>query len=102
MPDYSFLLTYASDLCRCRSSSYDPFLDLSVPIHKGESEPPKRCKCDAGEKKGFYFDSVYCEPFLDHETTPTLARAFYIPWYSDQTASYGAYHVLQKLTCDCN
>ena len=70
--------------------------------HSRESEPPKRCKCDAGEKKGFYFDSVYCEPFLDRETTPTLARAFYIPWYSDQVASYGAYHVLQKLTCDCN
>jgi len=41
MLDYSFLLTYASVLCRCRSSSYDPFLDLSVPIHKGESEQPK-------------------------------------------------------------
>jgi alpha-1,2-mannosyltransferase len=70
--------------------------------HTRESEPPKRCKCDAGERKGFYFDSVYCEPFLDRETTPLLARAFYIPWYSDQRASYGAYHVLQKLTCDCN
>lgn len=41
MLDYSFLLTYAFVLCRYRSSSYDPFLDLSVPIHKGESEPPK-------------------------------------------------------------
>lgn len=41
MLDYSFFLTYVFVLCRCRSSSYDPFLDLSVPIHKGESEPPK-------------------------------------------------------------
>ena len=37
----SCLVDYTSVLYRCRSSSYDPFLDLSVPIHKGESEPPK-------------------------------------------------------------
>jgi len=63
-----------------------------------EREPPPNC-CGADAKSSNRFESVFCEPFLDRETSPLLARAFWVPGYSPSVASFGAYHILQRINC---
>ena len=63
---------------------------------EAEREAPP-CICEAKPKSSMRFESVFCEPFLDRETSPLLARAFWVPGYSGPRASFGAYHILQRV-----
>jgi alpha-1,2-mannosyltransferase len=44
---------------------------------------------------------AFVKDFLHSESTPTLARAFWIPGYSDKIAVWGKYYVLERVDCDC-
>jgi hypothetical protein len=63
-----------------------------------EREPPANC-CGVDAKTSNRFESVFCEPFLDRETSPLLARAFWVPGHSAGVASFGAYHIMQRIDC---
>lgn len=56
-----------------------------------------RCECYGSSTVRWH--SLLQIPFLDAESTPSLARAFWIPGYSDKRAKWATYHVLQKLDC---
>jgi alpha-1,2-mannosyltransferase len=45
--------------------------------------------------------SIFRAPFLHADSTPSSARAFYIPWYSAKRAVFGWYHILRKEKCFC-
>lgn len=45
--------------------------------------------------------SLAAFPFLHSESTPALARAFWVPGYSGSRAVFGTYHVLQRIDCRC-
>ncbi|KAL0477220.1 alpha-1,2-mannosyltransferase [Acrasis kona] len=42
------------------------------------------------------FTLIYSAPFLDAERSPTLSRAFYIPFYSPKKNTFAEYHLLKK------
>lgn len=61
---------------------------------------PESCPCVNGDAEGSTrWISVWEAPFLHADSTPSRARAFYVPGYTLQHAVYGTYHVLKRVDC---
>lgn len=78
-----------------QDAQYDPYLD--------SLRSPQVCVCDrlTWRGSGSRWISIWSASFLHADSTPSLARAFTIPGYSESRRVYGTYHVLQQLPCAC-
>jgi alpha-1,2-mannosyltransferase len=87
---------------RTRDAHYEPYFDQLV---GGAGGSPCECRAGGGgggggEGASVGWTSLLRVPFLDAESTPSSARAFWVPWgVSESKAVWAEYHVLQKLDC---
>jgi alpha-1,2-mannosyltransferase len=68
------------------------YADVLKMCKRGEDapEPPPMppCKCVGDEKTAARWESIYCVPFMDREASGALARAFYVPGYSESRTAW--------------
>ena len=93
-------------------ASCDYVVDLELPTPRETQEwryepyfgRPTRLLDDGNEDEGgctLHWDTIWSAPFLHAESTPRLARAFYIPSWSNSAAVFGSYKVLRRASARC-
>jgi alpha-1,2-mannosyltransferase len=88
-------------------ASCDFVVDLQLPtdrsLQDAQYEPyfdslQRNCSCT--DRSAFVWHSIWQQPFLHSDSSPSLYRAFYVPVISRQRNKYGSYHILERQDCD--
>jgi alpha-1,2-mannosyltransferase len=86
-----------------QDAHFEPYFDEGAIIAQSEVKSASKCPCvaskDEGSSSSSRWVSVWSAPFLHADSTPSLARAFFIPGYSAARSVFGTYHVLRRVDC---